>query len=300
MEKDQLDGLLAFALVAEKRNFTVAAEILRVSPSAVSKMIRQLEKRLGVTLLTRTTRATSLTEAGEKFLSKTGPALDSILVAMKEAASFSEKPAGRLRLNVPQMIYPNFLKGVVASFSTKYPDVTVEVFFENAATNIFEKGFDAGIRVSNILAQDVVAIKLFGPIRYVVAGAPKYLEKFGRPKHPKDLLSHDCLCVGSGSRVYDRWEFERDGKALEVQVKGPLITNDSMVALEAALDGRGLVFVSEDSIADKVENGSLEIMLNRYAETSDGIYLYYPQRSQVSQKLRVFIEHIKGYSKVHK
>lgn len=297
MEKDQLDGLLAFSLVAEKRSFTAAAETLRISPSAVSKLIKQLEARLGVTLLTRTTRATSLTEAGEKFFSKSAPALESIFVAMKEAGSLGEKPAGRLRLNVPQMIYPNYLKRVVETFNAKYPDVTVEIFFENAATNIFEKGFDAGIRVANILAQDLVAIKLFGPIRYVVAGAPQYFKKFGRPEHPKNLLTHACLCVGSGVRVYDRWEFESEGKSFMVQVSGALITNDMMVATDAALDGRGLIFVSEDSIADKVKSGSLEIVLRQYAETSDGIYLYYPQRSQVHPKLRVFIEHIKQYSK---
>jgi DNA-binding transcriptional LysR family regulator len=156
MDKNQLDGLLALKLVADKRNFTAAAQVLRVSPSAISKMIRQLETRLGVTLLTRTTRTTSLTEAGERFLSQAGPALEVILAAMEDAGSLAEKPAGRLRLNAPQMIYPNFLKEVVSSFSNKYPDVSVEIFLENAATDIFERGFDAGIRVSDILAKDMV------------------------------------------------------------------------------------------------------------------------------------------------
>jgi DNA-binding transcriptional LysR family regulator len=145
MDKNQLDGLLALKLVADKRNFTAAAKTLRVSPSAISKMIKELEARLSVTLLSRTTRATSLTEAGHAFLSQAGPALEQILAAMKDAGSFAKKPAGRLRLNVPQMIYPNFLKAVVASFVEKYPNVTVEIFIENAATNIFERGFDAGI-----------------------------------------------------------------------------------------------------------------------------------------------------------
>lgn len=297
MDKDQLDGLLAFVLVAEKRNFTAAAQSLRISPSAVSKLIRQMEARLGVTLLMRTTRATSLTEAGERFLSQAGPALESILAAMKEAGSFADKPAGRLRLNVPQLIYPNFLKAVVASFIKKYPDVTVEIFFENAATNIFERGFDAGIRVSDILAQDMVALKLFGPIRWVAAGAPEYFHKFGRPEHPKDLHSHDCLCVGSGDRVYDRWEFEDEGKEFAVQVRGSLIMNDATLALDAALDGRGLIYSSENSIADKIASGSLEIVLDRYAGTSAGIYLYFPRRSQVHPKLRAFIEHVKEQSR---
>ncbi len=298
MDKNQLDGLLALKLVADKRNFTAAAKTLRVSPSAISKMIRQLEARLGVTLLTRTTRATSLTEAGERFLSQAGPALELILAAMRDAGSFAEKPAGRLRLNVPQMIYPNFLKAVVASFVKKYPDVTVELFFENAATNIFERGFDAGIRVSDILAQDLVALKLFSPIRWVVAGAPEYFDKFGRPEHPKDLLSHDCICVGAGERVYDRWEFENENKEFAVQVRGALIMNDATLALDAALDGFGLVYGTENSIIDKVEAGKLEIVLDQYAATSSGIYLYYPQRSQVHPKLRAFIEHVKEYQRL--
>jgi DNA-binding transcriptional LysR family regulator len=298
MDKNQLDGLLALKLVADKRNFTAAAKTLRVSPSAISKMIRQLEARLGVTLLTRTTRATSLTEAGERFLSQAGPALELILAAMRDAGSFAEKPAGRLRLNVPQLIYPNFLKAVVASFTQKYPEVTVELFFENAATNIFERGFDAGIRVSDILAQDMVALKLVGPIRWVIASAPKYLDKVGRPEHPKDLLSHDCICVGAGDRVYDRWEFENEDKEFAVQVRGSLIVNDATLALDAALDGFGLLYANENAIIDKVEAGKLEIVLDRYAATSAGIYLYYPQRSQVHPKLRAFIEHVKEYQKL--
>lgn len=298
MDKNQLDGLLALKLVTDKRNFTAAAQALRVSPSAISKMIRQLETRLGVTLLTRTTRTTSLTEAGERFLSQAGPGLDLILAAMEDAGSLAEKPAGRLRLNAPQMIYPNFLKEVVSSFSKKFPDVSVEIFFENAATDIFERGYDAGIRVSDILAKDMVALKLFGPIRWVVAGAPGYLDRFGRPKHPKDLLSHNCICGGAGNRVYDRWEFESEGKAFEVQVKGSLILNDLLLVLDATLDGAGLVYTTEDLIIDKVEAGSLEIVLGEYAPTSTGYYLYYPQRSQVHPKLRAFIEHVKAYQKL--
>ncbi|MGK6318999.1 LysR substrate-binding domain-containing protein [Sphingomonas sp. DT-204] len=293
MDKNQLDGLLALKLVADSRNFTAAAKSLRVSPSAVSKMIRQLEARLGVTLLTRTTRATSPTEAGERFLRQAGPALELILAAMADAGSSAERPAGRLRLNVPQLIYPNFLKPAVASFVERYPDVTVEVFIENAATNIFERGFDAGIRVSEILAQDMVALKLLGPVRWVVAGAPRYLDKFGRPEQPKDLLSHDCICVGAGERIYDRWEFENEGKEFAVQVRGSLITNDATLALDVALDGSGLLYTSEVAIMDRAEAGDLEIVLDRYAGSSTGIYLYYPRRSQVHPKLRAFIEHVK-------
>jgi DNA-binding transcriptional LysR family regulator len=293
MEKDQLDGLLAFALVAEKRNFSAAAEVLRISPPAISKMIRQLETRVGVTLLTRTTRATSLTEAGEKFLQQAGPALEAILSAMRDAGSAAEKPAGRLRLNVPQTVYPNFLKPLVTSFIKTYPDVTVEIFFENAATDIFKRGFDAGIRVSDILAKDVVALKLFGPIRWVVAGAPSYLARQGRPEHPNELLAHPCICAGAGSRIYDRWEFESGGKEFEVQVRGPLVLNDVLLAIEAAVDGLGLVYSPEEAISNKLRSGKLETLLEPFTVTSSGVYLYYPQRSQVHPKLRAFIDHIR-------
>jgi DNA-binding transcriptional LysR family regulator len=293
MDKDQLDGLVAFALVAEKRNFSAAAEALRISPPAISKMIRQLETRLGVTLLTRTTRATSLTEAGEKFLQQARPALETILSAMNDAGNAADKPAGRLRLNVPQTVYPNFLKPLIASFIDKYPDVTVEIFFENAATNIFERGFDAGIRVSDILAKDLVALKLFGPIRWVVAGAPSYFARHGRPEHPKELLAHPCICAGAGSRIYDRWEFESDGKELEVQVRGPLVLNDVLLAIDAAIGGLGLVYSPEEAISDKLRSGELETVLDQFTGISAGVYLYYPQRSQVHPKLRAFIDHLK-------
>jgi DNA-binding transcriptional LysR family regulator len=299
MDKNQLDGLLALKLVVDRRNFTAAAAALRISPSAVSKMIRHLETRLGVTLLTRTTRTTSLTEAGERFLSQAGPALEVILAAMTDVGSLAGKPTGRLRLNAPQMVYPHFLKPILASFVKAYPDVTVELYLENAATDIFERGFDAGIRVSDILAKDMVALRLIGPFRHVVAGAPAYFDKRGRPKQPKDLLAHDCVTVGSGNRIYDRWEFESKGRLFEVQVKGPLILNDALLAMDLARDGAGLIYTDENIIAERVKAGDLEVVLGEYAPSSEGVYLYFPQRSQVHPKLRAFIEHVKEYHRLN-
>ncbi|RYZ91986.1 MAG: LysR family transcriptional regulator [Proteobacteria bacterium] len=292
MDKGQLDGLLALKLVAEKKSFIAAANLLRVSSPAVSKMIKHLEHRLGATLLTRTTRATSLTEAGQQFLEQAGPALDTILLAMNQVGIASGKPSGRLRLNVPTMLYPNFLKERVRSFVKKYPEVSVEVCFENAASDIFERGFDAGIRLSDILAKDMVALKLFGPIKFVVTASPAYLNKAGRPKHPKDLLSHDCIVVGQGARIYDSWEFESKGKAFDVQVKPSIITNDSIIALDMIQTGAGMAYTTEDAIRDKLNAGKLETVLDSYAPTSSGYYLYFPQRSQVQPKLRAFIEHL--------
>jgi DNA-binding transcriptional LysR family regulator len=294
MNKDQLDGLLALKLVAEKRNFTAAAEELEISPSAVSQLVKQLESRLGVALLSRTTRSTSLTEAGEQFLNLAGPALDQILVALEAVGSYAQKPSGLLRLNMPRVIYPSLLAPIITSFTKKYPDVCVEVFFEDQASDIVESGFDAGIRLSDILAKDMVAIKLIGPVKFVTAGAPKYFNKMGRPKHPKDLLMHNCMRIRLGSAgLYDRWEFEQKGKAFQVQVKGSLIFNDSLVMSNAACEGAGILYTTEDAIADKVRSGKLEIVLNQFAPTSAGFYLYYPKRSQVLPKLRAFIDHLR-------
>lgn len=293
MQNDQLDGLLALKIVAEKLNFSAAAKELNVTPSAMSQSIKQLEGRLGVTLLSRTTRSTSLTEAGRRFLDQAGPAIDQILAAVQDVGSFAEKPSGLLRLNMPRMVYPSYLAPYITSFTKKYPDVTVEIFFEDAQSDVFKQGFDAGIRLSDILAKDMVAMKLYGPIRFVTAGSPKYLNKYGRPKHPQDLLAHNCIRARLGSRMYDRWEYEHKGKELEVQVKGSLIFNDSMQIQMSALEGAGLIYTMEDSIREKLESGKLETVLDAYAPKSDGFYLYYPQKSQVMPKLRAFIAHLK-------
>lgn len=299
MNKDHLDGLIALRLVADKRNFTAAADELGITASGVSQIIKQLESRLGVALLSRTTRSTSLTEVGEQFLAQAGPALDQILTALEAVGSYAQKPSGLLRLNMPRLIYPTYLAPIIASFSKKYPDVCVEIFFEDQTSDIVESGFDAGVRLSDILAKDMVAIKLFGPVKFVVAGAPKYFNKMGRPKYPKDLLSHNCMPIRLGrSGLYDRWEFEHKGEAFQVQVKGSLIFNDSLVMRDAAVDGVGIIYTTEDSIADKLKAGKLEIVLSQFSATSAGFYLYYPNRAQVQPKLRAFIDHLKDFTKV--
>lgn len=293
MDKNDLDGLIALKLVAEKKNFREAAEDLGISTAAISKMIKQVEKRLGVSLLSRTTRSTSLTEAGERFLAQASPAIDQLMGAMEEARDSSKKPAGLLRINLPKLIYRCYLAPLIASFTKKYPDISVELFFEDASSDVIEKGFDAGIRVSDILAQDMIATKLLGPVNWVVVGSPKYLNKMGRPKQPKDLLAHNCIRVRVSNWIYDNWEFEHKGKPLQVHVKGSLILNDSSYALEAALDGLGLTYLHEDAVKDKLKSGELEKVLSSYAASSAGFYLYYPQRSQVQPKLRAFLDHLR-------
>jgi DNA-binding transcriptional LysR family regulator len=294
MIKDQLDGLLALKLVADRRSFTAAASALRISPSAISQIIRQLERRVGIALLTRTTRSMSLTEAGERFLAQAGPAIDQILAAMEDLGTYARKPSGLLRINLPRAVYPTYLAPLITSFAQAYPDITVELCFEDGQSDIVGSGFDAGIRLSDILVKDMIATKLFGPVRFVVAASPRYLERAGRPKHPKDLLSHNCITSRLGSRLYDGWEFEHKGKDFQVQVKGTLIFNDSALIARAAVDGMGMIYTAEDAIREEVRAGKLEIVLAPFAASSAGFYLYYPSQSQALPKLRAFIDHVKA------
>lgn len=295
MDKNQLNGLLALKLVADKRNFTAAAEELGVSPPAISKMIKHLESRLGAPLLTRTTRSTSLTEAGEKFLDQAGPALDQILTAIKGVGKYAEKPSGILKINLPRSTFHPYIEPVLNSFAKKHPDVIVDLHFADHTEDVVESGFDAGIRHADILAKDMVAVRISDAIRFIVVGSKKYLDKVGRPKAPKDLLSHNCLRLRFGSaRVYERWEFENKGKDIQVQVKGSLIMNDPLLLIDAAINGLGLIYTVDDSVKEHLKSGKLEEVLVQFAPSSTGYYLYYPQRSQVQPKLRAFIDHVKG------
>lgn len=295
MITDQLNGLMAFKEVAEKRSFTLAADALGISPSAVSQIVKQLEERVGVSLLSRTTRSTSLTEAGQRFLNSASPAIDQILTSIEEVKSYAEKPSGLLRINTPRTIFQSYLSPLVTSFQKKYPDVMVELYFEDQTSDVVENGFDAGIRLSDILAKDMVAVKLFGPIRFVTAASPDYLDKMGRPKQPKDLLSHNCLRVRFGNAgLYDKWEFENKGREFKVQVKGSIICNDSQALRTLAIEGNGIIYTTEDSIQDLVKEKKLEIILNQYVTSSTGFYLHYPKRSQVLPKLRAFVDHLKS------
>jgi len=190
MKTDQLNGLIALKVVAEKRNFRAAAEALGISPPAVSQAIKQLESRLGVTLLARTTRSTRVTEAGERFLRDADPALDQLIMAMESVGSYAKKPTGLLRIGLSRALYPTLMEPLILSFAKKYPDVTVELFFDDDLTDVVEQGFDAAVRLSEYMAKDMVAQKLSGPLHFVTVAAPKYFSKSGRPKHPKDAQLH--------------------------------------------------------------------------------------------------------------
>jgi DNA-binding transcriptional LysR family regulator len=258
-------------------------------------MIKQVERRLGVALLSRTTRSTSPTEAGARFLEQAGPALDQILAAIRGIGSYAQKPAGLLRINLPRSTYHSRVDRIVETFAERYPEITVELYFEDESSDIVESGFDAGIRHADILAKDMIAVKLFGPLRFVVVGSRRYLAKRGRPKAPKDLLAHDCIRLRFGATsIYDRWEFENRGRDIQVHVTGSLVINDPLLAVEAAVAGRGLTYTVDNAVEELVRAGQLEEVLAPYAPESAGYYLYFSQRSQTQPKLRAFVEHVRS------
>ena len=298
MRMDQLNGLLALKTVAETRSFSVAARRLGVSASAVSQTIKALEGRLGVALIARTTRSSSLTEVGRRFLERAGPAIDQILSALEEAESDGKAASGLLRLNLPRHAYPLHIAPLIASFTRKHPEITVELYFEDHRSDVVGQGFDAGIRPSDILAQDVAVIKLTGPIRYVAAASPAYLDRNGRPRHPRELSAHNCLCTRLDTRIYDHWEFEETGREFSVAVKGSLIMNDPSMMEDAAARGEGIVYMPEHLVRERMAKGDLEIILGDYASRSDGFYLYYPKPAQALPKLRAFIEHVKAERRI--
>lgn len=300
MDTNQLNGLIVLKAVAEKKNFAAAAEALRISPSAVSQAIKQLEQRLGVTLLSRTTRSTTLTEPGEAFLKEAGPGLNQILAAMDNLNTYAAEPSGLLRINLLKPVYSVYLAPLISTFLEKYPKIRLELHFENADPDIDTQGFDAGIRLSDILAKDVVAVKIFGPAKYVVAASPKYLKKYGHPKHPKDLIQKNCILMKIGRSVYNNWEFESRGRDFQVHVKGNLVMNDSAQAIIAAVNGSGFIYHLQDALTPHVASGKLEIVLEAFSATSAGYYLYYPKTSQVLPKLRVFIDHLKEAARVER
>ena len=260
----------------------------------MSQAIKQLERRLGVTLLSRTTRSTTLTEPGEAFFRTGGSRHQSNLSGNGSSQRIRRRtPRAFLRISLLKPVYSVYLAPLITTFLEKYPKIRLELHFENADPDIDTKGFDAGIRLSDILAKDVVAVKIFGPARYVVAASPKYLKRFGRPKHPRDLIQQNCILLNIGRSVYDRWEFESRGRDFQVRVKGNLVLNDSAQAITAAVNGGGFIYHLQNALEPRVQSGELETVLELFAASSAGYYLYYPKSSQVLPKLRVFIDHLR-------
>ncbi len=286
-----LNSLNSFIAVARRRSFAAAARDLGVSTSALSQSVRQLEARLGVTLLTRTSRTVALTEAGQRLLEHAGAAVDQALESLKTVRARPGEITGRVRLTIPTVAVSLVLARLLPRFVKRHPRVQVEVQSENRFVNVVADGYDAGIRLSEAIERDMVQVRLTEPGRFVVAGAPSYLARRGTPQAPQDLLRHDCICIRSASDGAPyAWELERGKKTWRVPVQGPVTTNDPDLMRLLAVAGVGLLYSFEPQIADELRRGSLRLVLEPYAAAVPGFFLYFPSRAHVSPALRAFVD----------
>lgn len=285
-----LNALHAFLAVARRRSFAAAAKDLGVSASALSQSVQQLEARVGVTLLTRTSRSVALTDAGRRLLEHAGPAVDLALEALKTVTARPGEVTGRVKLSVPSAAVPIVLTRLVPKFIDRHPNVELDVRVENHFVNIVTEGLDAGIRLVEAIDRDMVHVRLSGPTRLLVVGAPSYLERKGAPLKPADLAQHDCLCTRwTPDAEPFAWELERGKKTWRVPVRGPVSTNDRELLRALALAGHGLLYTLEAMIADDLARGRLRAVLEPYAPSVPGLFLYFPNRAQVSPALRAFV-----------
>lgn len=296
VRRGSLDGVEAFLTVAQHRNFRKAAAQMGVTPSAIGQAVRALEARLGATLFLRTTRSVGLTEAGERFLSRAKPAFEELVAASEVARGLGQRPAGLLRLSVPRAVVSVLLEPLLVSFCEAYPEVEVEVAVSEKLIDLAAQGFDAGIRLGQFIASDMVAVRLSPPFRLIVVGSPAYFSRRGCPQRPEDLREHACLRLRRSSGVLAPWSLEDNGRELEIAVSGPLIANDFPTMLGAALKGVGLAQVPEPVAAEAVRAGRLVEALHPFAPVAPGVFLYYPSRRQMLPKLRAFVDHVKSRS----
>ncbi len=292
--KNDLTGLAALLSVAEKRSFTAAAAELRVTPSAVSQTVRALEERVGVRLLQRTTRSVGLTEAGERFVARLKPAMTGVDEAFEALDELRGRPAGTLRLTLPRIGYEQVMAPHLAAFMRAYPDVQLDVSLDDALVNIVEQGFDAGIRLGEMLEREMIGVRVGGSLRSIVVGSPEYFQRRGKPKHPRDLHQHDCINYRqrSSGAVY-RWEFTENGKDFVVAAPGRLIANDAAVMVDAAKDGLGLAYVLECTVHEELARKDLVRVLDAFCPPFPGFFLYYPSRAQLAPKLKALIDCLK-------
>ncbi len=292
MKLKQLDGLMAFWKVAERRGFTAAAAELEVSPSALSQAIRQLETRVGVRLLNRTTRSVSLTEAGEAYLARVGPALGQVLEAGEELNVLQGRPAGTLRLNAARISTAMVLQPMLAGFLREHPHVQLELTTDEGFVDIVERGFDAGVRMGESLQRDMVAVPLGGPVTVAIVASPEYLRRVPAPRHPDELVRHNCVRVRfAGTGVIYKWEFQISGRLVEYEVKGSLTISDTLFSLDAALEGIGLAYTFEQLALPHIRAKRLKRVLASFSPSFPGFYLYYPSRRNQPSKLKALIEY---------
>jgi DNA-binding transcriptional LysR family regulator len=291
METAPLAQLQVFLAVARLSSFSGAARELRVSTSAVSQAVRQLEEQLRVTLLVRTTRRVSLTDEGRRLVENVAPAMSQTLAALTEASARPGELVGRLRLSVPRAAVPFVIAPMLSTFRERYPRLQLEIMLDERLVDLVAEGYDAGIRLTEAIERDMVQVKLTDAFRFVVVGSPDYLKRHGTPERPEDLLHHECITYRSQTTgaLYD-WELERGRKSWRIPVRGGVITNDSKTAALLAELGVGLAYSLEPAVAGQVRQRRLRVVLDEYAATVPGFFLYYPRRAQRHPLLRAFVD----------
>jgi len=291
MRRGHLDDLLAFLAVAREQSFTRAAAKLGVSQSALSHTIRELEERLGIRLLTRTTRSVAPTAAGERLLHTLGPRFEEIDAELAALSELRDKPAGTIRITATAYATDTLLWPKLAKFLKLYPDIKVELFIDNGLTDIVAQRFDAGVRAGEQVAKDMIAVRVGPDLRMAVVGAPSYFKKRPEPRKPQDLIDHNCvnLRLTTLGGLY-AWEFEKGGRELKVRVDGQLTFNGTFQMLNAALAGYGLAYVPEDAAQPHIASGRLKRVLADWCPPYAGYHLYYPSRRQSSAAFALVVD----------
>ncbi len=291
MSRGNLNDLLAFLAVGRERSFTKAAAKLGVSQSALSHTIRELEARLGLRLLARTTRSVSPTEAGERLLHTVGPRFEEIEAELQALSELREKPAGTIRITATDYAADTILWPKLAKLLREYPDIKLEIITDYGLTDIVAQRYDAGVRLGEQVAKDMIAVPIGPDMRMAVVGAPSYFRKRSEPKRPQDLIGHNCinLRLQTHGGLY-AWEFEKGGRELKVRVEGQLVFNGTTQMLNAALAGFGLAYVPEDLAQPHLAKGRLKRVLEDWCPPFSGYHLYYPSRRQSSAAFALLVD----------
>ena len=291
MQRGNLNDLIAFLAVGRERSFTKAAAKLGVSQSALSHTIRALEARVGVRLLSRTTRSVAPTEAGERLLHNLGPRFDEIDAELGALSELRDKPAGTIRITATEYAVDTILWPKLMKFLRHYPDIKVEIFIDNGLTDIVAQRYDAGVRVGEQVAKDMIAVRIGPDVRMAVVGAPSYFKNRPEPKKPQDLIGHNCinLRLSTHGGLY-AWEFEKGDREMKVRVEGQLVFNGTFQMLNAALAGLGLAYVPDDLVRRDLAKGRLKRVLEDWCQPFAGYHLYYPSRRQSSAAFALLVD----------
>lgn len=297
----ELDGMATFVAVAEARGFRAAGGRLGVSHSAVSQSIRRLEERLGVALIQRTTRSLRLTEAGERLYAAVRPALEEVRVAAAGIGELADVPRGTLRLHASTVAETTFVGSLLTEFLLAHPHVRLDVVASDAAVDIVAEGYDAGIQLGEVIDKDMIAVPVTGDLRLVVVGAPSYFARRGVPKHPRDLMEHDCLnWHPTPDAPPYRWEFVENGRDFAVAVPARVLSTDASLNRRLAIAGLGVTLAFEGHVRGAIERGQLVPVLEKFCAPFPGYFLYYPQRRQASRALRALIDQLQRWRRARR